>query len=236
MGRFIYQGGADLKLDGKSKVIPENTCRVIGVAADARFRSLREAPPRMLYRVSRLDDLQSQSALAVRSKSPDIAAAAIRDAFRQVVPSAAQPKVFTFNELVRAHLRRERMLMALSLSFAAIALLLTGLGLYGLLARSVVLRTKEIGSRLALGARPRDALLQVIGHGLRMVLIGMAIGITISLAVTRLLRGLLFGVQPADPMTLIIVAIVLLLVAFMASFVPAWRATKVNPMEALRYE
>jgi putative ABC transport system permease protein len=236
VGQFIYYGGADPSTDGKTKASPENTCRIIGVAENAHFRSLREAPPRILYRLAGKEDFGSQFALAVRGPNTTVDAAAIRAAFRQVVPAAAAPTAKTFDQLVEAHLRSERMLMALSLCFAFIGLLLTGLGLYGMLARGVALRIKEIGLRLALGARPRDAFLRVIGEGLRLVVIGLAIGIAMALAVARLYRSLLFGVQAADPLPLIVVALVLLGVALIASGIPAWRATKVNPMEALRYE
>lgn len=128
------------------------------------------------------------------------------------------------------------MLTALSACFAGIALLLTALGLYGLLARSVLLRTREIGVRLALGASRRDALLMVVRQGLRLVLIGCAIGICVALALARLLRSLLFGVRAADPVTLAAVVAALIAVALLASFIPARRATKLNPTEALRYE
>jgi predicted permease len=236
VGRFIYAGGGDPSKDGNSTVKQEDTWRVIGVAEDARFRSLRESPPRMLYQLARPGDLTTQFSLAVRSKSTASSAAAIREAFQRVAPTAVEPRIYTFNELVRAHLRTERMLMSLSLCFAAIALLLTGLGLYGLLARSVVLRTKEIGLRLALGASPRDALAQVIGQGLRLVLVGIGLGILGALGLTRLARGLLFRVQATDPLVLAIVVVALLGVALLACYLPARRAMRVDMMTALRYE
>src|SRR5205823_1130039 len=168
LGRFVYSGGADRK-DGRD-LDPRNACRVVGVAEDARFLSLREAPPRMLYNLAAGDEWGARVSLAVRSSSTGIGAAALRNAVRQIAPSAVSPTVYTFNELVEAHLRQERMLTTLSLCFAGIALLLTALGLYGVLVRSVTLRTKEIGLRLALGARPGDALGLVIRQALRLVL------------------------------------------------------------------
>src|SRR5438105_9805033 len=235
LGRFVYSGGADPGKDGRD-LDPSNACRVVGVAEDARFLSLREAPPRMLYSLAAGDEWGTHVSLAVRSSSTGIGAAALRNAVRQIVPSAVSPTVYTFNELVEAHLRQERMLTTLSLCFAGIALLLTALGLYGVLVRSVTLRTKEIGLRLALGARPGDALGLVMRQALRLVLSGIGIGLVVALGVTRLLRSLLFGVQPDSPLMLAAAAALLIVVALFASYLPARRAAKVDPMVALRYE
>ena len=126
--------------------------------------------------------------------------------------------------------------MALSACFAGVALLLTALGLYGLLSRSVVVRTKEIGLRLALGAQPRDALLLVLSQGLKLVLAGSAFGLIAAFGVARLLRSLLLGVQADKPVLLIAAVTALFIVALAASSIPAWRAARVDPMEALRHE
>jgi putative ABC transport system permease protein len=236
VGKYIYSGGDNPSLDGKTKPDPRNTCAVIGVAGDARFRSLREAPPRMVYELFGSDGPGAMFSLAVRSRSSAQAVSAIRSAMRRGAPGAAEPTTFTFNELVEQHLRSERMLTALSSSFAGVALLLTALGLYGLLARGVAMRTREIGVRLALGARPQDMLALVIRQGLKLVLIGAAAGLPVSLAGPRMLRSLLFGVRPTDPLLLVGIVAVLLAVAFPACYIPARRATKVDPMVALRYE
>ena len=235
LGQFVYSGGADASKDGRDRD-PRNACRVVGVAEDARFLSLREAPPRMLYRLAAGDDGGTIVSLALRSASTGMGAAALRNAVRQVVPSAVAPTVFTFNDLVDAHLTQERMLTMLSLSFAGVALVLTALGLYGVLACSVTVRTREIGLRLALGARPREALGLVVGQALRLVLSGTGFGLVAALGVTRLLRSLLFGVQPGSPLILAAAAALLIVVAMLASYLPARRATKVEPMVALRYE
>jgi predicted permease len=235
LGRFVYSSGADPGKDG-TDLDPRNAYRVVGVAEDARFQSLREAPPRMLYSLAAGDDWGTEVSLAVRSSNTGIAAAALRNAVRQVVPSAVAPTVFTFNELVEAHLRQERVLMMLSVCFAGIALLLTALGLYGVLGRSVTLRTKEIGLRLALGARPGDALRLVIRQALHLVLAGTGVGLLVALGAARLLRSLLFGVRPESPLVLADAAALLVVVGLLASYFPARRATKVDPMTALRYE
>ena len=236
IGRFVYSGGADPAADGKTKIGTDDTFRVIGVAADARFRSLHEAPPRMMYALARTDEIGSDFFIVARGSSPGAMSGAIREVARQIAPGAAQPNVFTFHQLVASHLSRERMLMGLSGCFAGIALLLTVMGLYGLLTRSVVVRTKEIGLRLALGARPRDALALVLRQGLRLVAVGAVIGLAAAFAVTRLLGSLLFGVSATNPLILAGVVAVLFGVALAASCIPAWRASRIDPMEALRYE
>ena len=153
-----------------------------------------------------------------------------------VAPGAPQPSVFTFDNLLATHLRQERMLTALSACFALVALLLTALGLYGLLSRSVVLRTKEIGLRLALGAQPRDALTLVLRQGLRLVMIGTVFGLVAAFGIARVLKSLLLGVQSNSPLLVIAATLALFLIALAASCLPALRAARVDPMEALRYE
>jgi predicted permease len=236
MGRFMYAGGLDPAIDGKSKAAPVDTCQVIGISADARFQSIREGAQRAIYEVIPHKELRSYFFLVVRSRKEQLAIAAIRDAVRKYVPGSPEPTVFTFNELLAAHLRQERMLMALSVCFAGVALLLTALGLYGLLSRSVVVRTKEIGLRRALGAHPRDAVLLVLRQGLSLVIVGTVVGSVAAFGVLKLPHSLLLGMQPDNPLLLAATVATLFLVALAASSIPAWRAAKVDPMEALRYE
>jgi putative ABC transport system permease protein len=120
--------------------------------------------------------------------------------------------------------------------FAAVALVLTIVGLYGVMSYSVAQRTNEIGIRIALGAQGRDVVLMIVKQGLKLILIGLAIGLIGAYASTRLMESLLFGVTAKDPITFAAVATLLAIVALLACYVPAWRATKVDPMEALRCE
>jgi ABC-type antimicrobial peptide transport system permease subunit len=120
--------------------------------------------------------------------------------------------------------------------FALLAMILAATGIYGVMSYSVAQRTQEIGVRMALGARPLDVLLLVVRQGMMLVLIGVVIGLAGALVLTRVMSSLLFAVTERDPVTFVVVAALLIAVAFIACFVPARRATKVDPLLALRYE
>jgi putative ABC transport system permease protein len=130
----------------------------------------------------------------------------------------------------------QRTFAQLSSFFGVVALLLATIGLYGSVAYSVTRRTHEIGIRLALGAKPWEVLRMVLGKGLQLTLVGVVIGILAALAATRLISTMIYGVTPADPMTFAAVAVFLVLVALLACYVPARRATRVDPLVALRHE
>ncbi|HEU0252074.1 MAG TPA: FtsX-like permease family protein [Pyrinomonadaceae bacterium] len=140
------------------------------------------------------------------------------------------------HQFLAASVAARRFSMALIAVFAATALLLAAAGLYAVIAYLVSQRTREIGIRLALGATPRHILRLMMGQGVKLTLIGVTIGFVGAIAVTRLMRTLLFGVAPTDVMTFGISAVVLIVVAMLACFIPARRATKVDPLVALRYE
>ena len=120
--------------------------------------------------------------------------------------------------------------------FSFIALCLSIVGIYGVVGYLVAERTHEIGIRVALGACKRDVLKLVVGHGLKLTLLGVGIGVTLALALSRFMAGMLFGVKAADPLTFVSVSLILTAVALLACYIPARRATKVDPMVALRYE
>ena len=140
------------------------------------------------------------------------------------------------NEYLSASVAAPRFNTTLLSIFAGVALVLTIVGLYGVMSYSVAQRTNEIGLRMALGAQGRDVLLMIVRQGTKLILLGLAIGLAGAYALTRLMTSLLFGVTAKDPFTFAVVAMVLAIVALLACYVPAWRATKVDPMEALRCE
>jgi len=133
-------------------------------------------------------------------------------------------------------LTSERLNLSLLCIFAGVALTLAVIGLYGVLAYAVTQRQREIGVRMALGAQRRDVLELVVGQGMRLVLAGVGIGLIGAFSLTRLLRGLLFGVGPMDPVTFAATPLLLAIAALLACWLPAARASRVDPMEALRYE
>ena len=140
------------------------------------------------------------------------------------------------NEIVDSSITTDRILTQLSSFFGLLALLLASIGLYGVMSYDVAGRINEIGIRMALGAQPRNVFKLIAGKGLALVLIGIVIGVAAALALSRLITSLLFEVSPTDSVTFIVVGALLAAVALLASLVPARRATKVDPLVALRYE
>jgi putative ABC transport system permease protein len=209
---------------------------VVGVVGNVRHNGLDAEPkPEMFY-----PSLQSPlpfMTLMVRSTTDEKnLTAAIQREIRAV--DADQPvfSIKTMDQLVAESVSSRRLNMILLTTFALVALTLAALGIYGVMAYSVSQRTHEIGVRIALGAQPRDVLKMVVGQGMMLTLIGVGIGLIAAFALTRLMTSLLYGVTATDPWTFTAVAVVLSLVALLASFIPARRATKVDPMVALRYE
>ena len=175
--------------------------------------------------------------IAVRvSGDAGLAIAAVRASIQQTEPGLLLDSVSTMSAALDRDVARERLIAYLAGSFAFLALLLACIGLYGVLWYTVARRTQEIGVRMALGARPGDLTRMVIGDGSRVVLTGVALGAAAALLIGRLVTTLLTGVSPSDPITLIAVGISLGGVALAASYIPARRASRVNPIAALRME
>jgi putative ABC transport system permease protein len=212
------------------------TREIVGVVETIKHGSLDETPRAAMY------ILIDQSAppdmnLVVRSSgNPLQLASAVRDEVRALDPNQAISTIRSMDEIVSGSVAQPRFASQILALFAVLALLLAAVGLYGLIAYTVSQRTHEIGIRMALGAEPRDVLKLVIGQGLKLALAGAAIGIVGALALTRLMQGLLFQVSPTDPVTFIGVTALLTVVALAASYLPARRAMRVDPMIALRYE
>jgi putative ABC transport system permease protein len=210
---------------------------IVGVVGDARRVSLAsEAEPE--FYVPFQQAAQRRLNLVVRAGAGDPAAltSSLRGAVAELDKDQLIWQTRTLDQLVSASVAGRRFNMTLLGLFASVAMALAALGLYGVMAYSVTRRTHEIGVRMALGARGSDVLRMVVGQGMRLALLGVAIGLAAAFAVTRVLASLLYGVTTTDPLTYAGLAALLASVAFLASYLPARRATKVDPMEALRYE
>src|SRR5262249_30233021 len=162
-------------------------------------------------------------------------AAAIRRETKAVIPNLPAPKIRLLTERVGESMAQPRFQAGLLSLFGALALLLAACGIYGVLAYAVTQRQREIGVRMALGAQKRNVLSLVLRQGIKLALLGVVIGIGAALALTRVIQSLLYAVKPTDPTTFAAVALLLVGVALLACWLPARRATQVDPMEALRY-
>jgi len=212
--------------------------QIVGVVADAKLNSLRETVSPRIY-APIFNPLWDHTAVSYEIRTTGDTGSpgrALRKAVQEINPALPQIEIETMSGLVDRSLGTDRLIAALSSCFGALALLLASIGLYGVMSYAVARRTNEIGIRMALGARRSNVLGLVLGHGSKLTLAGVAIGIVGALGLTRFMSSLLFNVKPTDPLTFFIVAVVLTAVALLASFIPARRATNVDPMVALRYE
>jgi predicted permease len=205
---------------------------IVGVAGSVHNKDLTEESKGMVYFPGYVD---MASSLAVRSSSgPRNLASAIQDQVLSIDHDQPIYDVRTMDDRLAQVLEVRKFAVALLVTFAGIALLLASVGLYGVIGYTVSQRTQEIGVRMALGARGSDVLGLVVGQGLRFAAIGLAVGLVGAYAINRIMASFLFGVRPTDPVTFIVVPLLVLAVALVSSYVPAHRAAKVDPMTALR--
>jgi predicted permease len=223
---------------GASEPDPASQIEIIGVAKDVKYASLRNEGRAMFYLpYYQATTGRGQLTLVVRTAGdPTSVAAAVRREARAMDPAMPMFEVETLATQVAASLQRERLLATLSSGFGLLALLLSCLGLYGILSYTVARRTNEIGVRMALGADRRDVLWLVLRDALRLVLIGAALGVPAALAASRLIASQLFGISAADPGAVVAATLALSVVAAVAGYLPARRATRVDPLVALRCE
>jgi putative ABC transport system permease protein len=210
---------------------------VVGVVGNVRQFELETEGRPLMYLPYEQADFFAPRDLVVRTAGDPLSlVAAVRNEVWAVDRDQPVSNISTMEEILSESLAAQRFNMLLLGIFAAIALVLAAVGIYGVMSYSVTQRTHEIGVRMALGATPSDVLRMVVGHGGRLVLAGIAIGLVAAFALTRVMASMLFGVGAADPATFAAISVVLASVALLASYLPARRATKVDPMIALRYE
>jgi predicted permease len=209
---------------------------VAGVLRDVKYRSVREAAPPTMYVPFRQARMAS-SVFEVRTAgAPAAAVGSIREAARQIDPDVPLIDVSTQLELVEQRFQMEKIFAQAYTLFGGLALLLASIGLFGLMSYNVSRRTNEIGIRMALGAQRRDVLGLVMRESMILVGIGIAAGLAIAIAARRMVTSMLFGLEPGDPGTILAVTAVMITVSGLAGYLPARRASKVDPMVALHYE
>jgi putative ABC transport system permease protein len=225
VGRFIEMGA-----------FGAGHCEIVGVVADTRQTTLSDEPTAGIYIPFTQESMPWQT-LVVRTKNDPISLAAlIRHEVAALDPEQPVSLIATMDELMAASTAQPRFRTFLLGSFAGIALVLSAIGIYGVMAYTVSRRTREIGVRMALGARPVDILRLILFESMTLTLLGVLLGLVGAYAVTRVMNSLLFGVASTDPFTFASVTLLLCSVALLASFVPARRAARVDPLVALHFD
>jgi len=212
------------------------TIEVIGIVRDIKGRNLFESPGPMFYQPLS-QSYQAHPVLHVRTRMPPAQLiATLRNEVRALDSDLPVYDVKTLDEHLTATLTPQRLLAHLITGFGVLALLLAGIGLYGLLAHTVTERTPEIGLRMALGAHKRDVVRMFVIRGMKLALAGVGVGLLAAGGLTQLMKSVLFGVSPLDPVTLTVVPVMLILAALIASYIPAQRAARADPKTALLAE
>jgi putative ABC transport system permease protein len=209
---------------------------IVGVAANVRSMELREEPESELYFSASQTTWPGMSLVVRSSVEPASLGTAVRQIVNEVDKSVPVSNVQTMDHLVSQSITQPRFNLFLLGLFSAVAMLLSAAGIYGVTSYTVTQRTHELGIRLALGAQVGDVLKMILGQGMAVIGVGLVLGLVSAFGLVRLLRSLLFGVGENDPLTFVAITALLLVVALVACYIPARRATKVDPLEALRYE
>lgn len=221
-----------------SEGAPGDLIEVVGICGDTRYWSLKQNPVGMFYQpYLQVQNLDFGATYEVRtSMSPGSIAPSLRAAVQAIDPDLPLQDIRTQQEQIDASMQQERIIAALTASFGVLALLLACVGVYGVMAYSVAQRTSEIGIRIALGALPKEVLAMVLREATWIGMGGIIFGLGATLLTTRMVKSLLYGLQPNDPAVLAASATLLALIGLAATWVPARRAAAVQPMEALRHE
>src|SRR5262245_57710359 len=240
MARYFFRGANPLgrRFHLRRGPLQDIPIEVIGVVKDAKYYNLRERTPRAFYLsfFQRPRDGMAGTILLRSFADPASAATAVHRAVRELDPQVQALNFRTMNEMVDRSLMQERFVAQLAVFFSLFALLLASIGLYGVMSYATARRTREIGIRMALGARAPDVIRLVLGETMLLVGAGVVIGLCMAFAATRLVSSLLFDLSPTDPLTIALAALLMLAVATLAGYMPARRAARVDPMVALHDE
>ena len=216
---------------------PDDWCQIVGMVKDVRQRELASEPNALMYFTYAQAGFFAPRYLVVKTEGDPLAlAGSVRKTVWEVDRDQPVSNVSTMEGVLSESIARQRFSTLLFAIFAGVALVLAAVGIYGVMSYSMAQRTREIGIRMALGAQRRDVLKLAIGQGLKLVAIGVVVGLAFALALSRVMTSLLYGVSATDPATLVTISVILVAVALLASYIPARRATKVDPLVALRYE
>ena len=216
---------------------PQDWTQVVGVVKDVRqFELAADAKPQMYLPHTQRGFFPSDDLVVKTDVDPASMAATVRNAVWEIDKDQPVSNIRTMEEILLESIARQRFSMLLLAIFAAVALALAAVGIYGVMSYSVAQRTHEIGIRMALGAQTGAVLKLAVGYGLKLVIAGVALGLIAAFALTRVMATLLYGVTATDPATFALISFLLICVAALASYIPARRATKVDPIIALRYE
>jgi len=216
---------------------PETEYEIVGVVKDTKYTDLREPTPPMVFApADQFPDVRPWAVLLTRfSSSPSVAITAVREKISQISP-AIRTEFHVFQTDIENGLNRERLMAVLSGFFGALAALLAMIGLYGVISYIVATRKNEIGIRMALGASPGSVVLMIVRQTLALLGVGVGAGLVLAIAAAKGANSLLYGLEANDPLTLFSAAGFLAAVALVASYIPAYRASRADPMNALRYE
>jgi putative ABC transport system permease protein len=238
MAKKIWPGESPLgkRINFGDPAVPGDWMTVVGVVAPVRHMALDEDPGSEVYWPQYQQPFADASLVLRTDQDPASQANAIRQAVRSLDPNLPVDQIRTMEELVASSLSQSRFKMVLLSLFAGLALVLAAVGVYGVVSYTVAQRTHEIGIRMALGAERRNVLRLVVRQGMVVVLIGVALGVALAFGASRYLAGQVYGVSAKDPLTFLAVPLVLIAVALLANYLPARRATQVDPLVALRQE
>ena len=223
--------GRTFRHDVKAQLIT-----VVGVVADARPGAVDREPAAILYRPYAQWSSGPMTLVARTSGEPGLLARSIRAEIRKIDPNIPVAAIKTMREIVAASVAERRFHMVLTIVFALLALLLGAVGLYGVVSYAVACQTRDIGMQIALGAMKRDILVRVVAKGMRPVIAGLGAGLLAAVAMASAARSVIFGISPADPLSLFGVAAILLVTSVVACYLPARRAAAMNPVVALRHD